>query len=280
MALETYRKKRDFAATPEPRGGTFGQAGNSFVIQKHDATRLHYDFRLEMDGALKSWAVTKGPSLIPGEKRLAVHVEDHPLEYGDFEGTIPKGEYGGGTVIVWDRGTWTPIHDPHKGYAKGHLEFALHGEKLGGRWHLVRMHGKPREKRENWLLIKGEDEAARSGKRAGYSDRTSGVGEDGAADRRCRRTRNRAGPPRPERSGRRAPAGRRQAGHSGEQDSTSSRPDPSKIKGAKRAPLPTFLEPMRRRWCPRRPRVSAGSMRSSLTAIACRPVSRPAGSSC
>jgi DNA ligase D-like protein (predicted polymerase)/DNA ligase D-like protein (predicted 3'-phosphoesterase) len=162
MALETYREKRDFAATPEPRGGTGGQTGNNFVIQKHDATRLHYDFRLEMDGALKSWAVTKGPSLTPGEKRLAVHVEDHPLEYGDFEGTIPEGEYGGGTVIVWDRGTWTPIHDAHKGYAKGHLEFELHGEKLGGRWHLVRMHGKPREKRENWLLIKGEDEAARS----------------------------------------------------------------------------------------------------------------------
>jgi bifunctional non-homologous end joining protein LigD len=162
MALDIYRKKRDFATTAEPRGGKARKTGNSFVIQKHDATRLHYDFRLELDGALKSWAVTKGPSLVPGEKRLAVHVEDHPLEYGDFEGTIPKGEYGGGTVIVWDRGTWTPIHDAHKGYAKGHLEFSLQGEKLGGRWHLVRMHGKPKEKRENWLLIKGEDEVART----------------------------------------------------------------------------------------------------------------------
>ena len=161
MALETYRKKRDFATTAEPKGGRARKKGNSFVIQKHDATRLHYDLRLEMDGVLKSWAVTKGPSLVPGEKRLAVHVEDHPLEYGDFEGTIPKGEYGGGTVIVWDRGTWTPVHDPAKGYAKGHMEFELTGEKLGGRWHLVRMQGKPREKRENWLLIKSEDEAAR-----------------------------------------------------------------------------------------------------------------------
>ena len=154
MALETYRQKRDFAKTKEPRGRTAGRKGSSFVIQKHDATRLHYDFRLEMDGVLKSWAVTKGPSLVAGEKRLAVHVEDHPLEYGDFEGTIPKGEYGGGTVIVWDRGQWTPIGDARKAYAKGHLEFELEGEKLTGRWHLVRMRGKPGEKRENWLLIK------------------------------------------------------------------------------------------------------------------------------
>ncbi|WP_044561148.1 DNA ligase D [Azospirillum sp. B4] len=162
MALETYHKKRDFAATPEPRGRKGRKAGHSFVIQKHDATRLHYDFRLEMDGVLKSWAVTRGPSLVPGEKRLAVHVEDHPLDYGDFEGTIPQGEYGGGTVIVWDRGEWSPVGDPHKGYAKGHLDFELHGEKLGGHWHLVRMHGRPGEKRENWLLIKGDDEAARA----------------------------------------------------------------------------------------------------------------------
>jgi bifunctional non-homologous end joining protein LigD len=162
--LETYRKKRDFKATSEPRGAARKKkaAGDSFVIQKHDATRLHYDLRLEMDGVLKSWAVTRGPSLVPGEKRLAVHVEDHPLEYGDFEGTIPKGEYGGGTVIVWDRGTWAPVHDPERGYAKGHLEFALTGEKLHGRWHLVKMAPRPREKRENWLLIKAEDEFART----------------------------------------------------------------------------------------------------------------------
>jgi bifunctional non-homologous end joining protein LigD len=165
MALESYRKKRDFKTTPEPRGKRRKTAGgDSYLIQKHAARRLHYDLRLEMDGVLKSWAVTKGPSLIPGEKRLAVHVEDHPLEYGDFEGTIPKGEYGGGTVVLWDRGRWSPIGDAKKGYAKGHLDFELHGEKLGGRWHLVRMAHKPREKKENWLLIKGDDDFARSDK--------------------------------------------------------------------------------------------------------------------
>jgi len=166
VALQTYNSKRDFKQTSEPHGrrakkGT--DKGNSFVIQKHDATRLHYDFRLEMDGVLKSWAVTRGPSLDPEEKRLAVHVEDHPLDYGDFEGIIPKGQYGGGTVIVWDRGTWTPVGDAKKGYRKGHLEFELDGEKLRGRWHLVRMQGKPEEKRENWLLIKVDDEEARHG---------------------------------------------------------------------------------------------------------------------
>ena len=159
--LETYNSKRDFKKSREPRGRKGKTGGNSFVIQKHDATRLHYDFRLELDGVLKSWAVTRGPSLDPHEKRLAVHVEDHPLDYGTFEGTIPEGEYGGGAVLLWDRGTWEPEGDPHKGYAKGHLDFTLKGEKLAGRWHLVRMHGRPREKRENWLLIKSEDEEAR-----------------------------------------------------------------------------------------------------------------------
>lgn len=162
MVLETYQSMRDFQATPEPKGRRRKSKGDPvFVIQKHDATRLHYDLRLEMDGVLKSWAVTRGPSLVPGEKRLSVHVEDHPMDYGDFEGTIPEGQYGAGTVIVWDRGTWTPIFDAAKGYAKGHLEFELKGEKLSGRWHLIRMRGKPREKRENWLLIKGEDASAR-----------------------------------------------------------------------------------------------------------------------
>lgn len=161
MALETYQAKRNFKLTPEPRGKKARDQGFSFVIQKHDATRLHYDFRLEMDGVLKSWAVTKGPSLDPEDKRLAVHVEDHPLAYGDFEGIIPEGQYGGGTVIVWDRGTWTPLDDPRKGYKNGHLEFELDGEKLKGRWHLVRMHSRKGEKRENWLLIKGDDAEAR-----------------------------------------------------------------------------------------------------------------------
>lgn len=166
MALETYHAKRDFSRTSEPRGrrrarGKKGAA--SFVVQKHAATRLHYDFRLEMDGVLRSWAVTRGPSLVAGERRLAVHVEDHPLDYGGFEGTIPKGEYGGGEVIVWDNGTWSPVGDAARGYAKGHLEFELDGTKLRGRWHLIRMQGKPREKRENWLLIKADDPEARSG---------------------------------------------------------------------------------------------------------------------
>ena len=162
MALKEYQKKRDFEKTPEPRGkqGKSG-GGRGYLIQKHAARRLHYDLRLEMDGVLKSWAVAKGPSLVPGEKRLAVHTEDHPLDYGDFEGTIPKGEYGGGAVVLWDRGRWSPIGDARKGYAKGALEFEIEGEKLRGRWHLVRMAHKPREKKENWLLIKGDDAFAR-----------------------------------------------------------------------------------------------------------------------
>jgi bifunctional non-homologous end joining protein LigD len=162
VALEIYRKKRKFGVTAEPRGHKSRGNGNRYVIQKHDATRLHYDLRLELDGVMKSWAVTRGPSLDPGEKRLAVHVEDHPIEYNSFEGTIPEGEYGGGTVMIWDRGRWIPDGDPHKGYAKGHLDFVLDGEKLHGRWHLVRMRPRPGERRENWLLIKGNDDDARS----------------------------------------------------------------------------------------------------------------------
>ena len=160
--LKTYHAKRRFGVTAEPKGKVGKRKGSAFVIQKHDATRLHYDLRLELDGVMKSWAVTRGPSLVPGEKRLAVEVEDHPIEYNKFEGTIPEGEYGGGTVMIWDRGTWTPEHDPHKGLAKGHLDFILEGEKLHGGWHLVRMHRRPSEKRNNWLLIKQHDAAERS----------------------------------------------------------------------------------------------------------------------
>jgi bifunctional non-homologous end joining protein LigD len=161
VALDLYRRKRKFDVTPEPRGKRARARGNSFVVQKHAARRLHYDFRLELDGVLKSWAVTKGPSLVPGEKRLAVEVEDHPLDYGEFEGTIPKGQYGGGTVMLWDRGCWIPDGDPHAGYKKGHLNFTLEGEKLKGRWHLVRMRPRRGDKHENWLLIKAEDAEAR-----------------------------------------------------------------------------------------------------------------------
>jgi len=165
VALELYRKKRKFGVTAEPRGRKGRRDGNRYVIQKHAARRLHYDLRLELDGVMKSWAVTRGPSLDPGEKRLAVHVEDHPIEYNSFEGTIPQGEYGGGTVMIWDRGQWIPEGDPHKGYAKGHLDFVLEGRKLRGRWHLVRMRGRDRDRHENWLLIKGRDDEARSGRR-------------------------------------------------------------------------------------------------------------------
>lgn len=162
--LDRYQAKRDFALTSEPKGGAVRAAAPSklrYLIQKHDATRLHYDFRLELDGTLKSWAVTKGPSLNPSDKRLAVHVEDHPLEYGSFEGTIPKGQYGGGIVMLWDEGTWEPIGDAEKAYKKGRLSFVLHGKRLKGEWHLVRMGGRARiEKRDNWLLIKSHDQYA------------------------------------------------------------------------------------------------------------------------
>ena len=161
MGLQEYKRKRDFKKTPEPAGKVAAAKGSSFVIQKHAATRLHYDFRLEMEGVLRSWAVPKGPSLDPGEKRLAVHVEDHPLDYGGFEGIIPKGQYGGGTVLLWDHGTWYPEGDPVKAYRKGHIKFRLEGEKLHGGWHLVRLHGdRAGEDKENWLLFKENDEKA------------------------------------------------------------------------------------------------------------------------
>ena len=160
--LKTYHAKRHFGVTAEPKGKLGRRKGDAFVIQKHDATRLHYDLRLELDGVMKSWAVTRGPSLVPGEKRLAVEVEDHPIEYNKFEGTIPEGEYGGGTVMIWDRGTWEPEGDPRRGLDKGHLSFTLHGQKLEGGWHLVRMHRRPNEKRNNWLLIKQHDDGERS----------------------------------------------------------------------------------------------------------------------
>ena len=173
--LSTYRAKRDFRQTAEPKGSRRGTARSPtarrsdsaprlrFVIQKHAATRLHYDLRLELDGVFKSWAVTRGPSLDPADKRLAVEVEDHPLEYGDFEGTIPKGQYGGGTVQLWDRGYWSPLPgvDPGQALKSGELKFVLEGKRLHGSWVLVRMrHDKTNSKRTNWLLIKHRDEAA------------------------------------------------------------------------------------------------------------------------
>src|SRR5947208_4542036 len=175
MALEEYNRKRDFRKTPEPAGRVRKHAPTvplSFVVQKHAASRLHYDFRLELNGVLLSWAIPKGPSLDPGEKRLAVHVEDHPLDYGGFEGVIPKGQYGGGTVLLWDRGTWAPEGpNPEEAYRKGALKFRLEGEKLHGRWALVRMGGKAaKERHENWLLIKERDEEAAPGSDAALVD--------------------------------------------------------------------------------------------------------------
>ncbi len=139
-ALKTYRAKRNFALTPEPaEGGAPNEAQRAFVIQKHWATRLHYDFRLELDGTMKSWAVPKGPSLDPADKRMAMPTEDHPIAYNTFEGTIPKGNYGAGEVIVWDKGSWHPIGDPREGLRTGKLKFELRGHKLRGHWTLVRM---------------------------------------------------------------------------------------------------------------------------------------------
>src|SRR3989337_4458153 len=153
--LATYKAKRDFGKTPEPKAKRERAKGNSFVIQKHAARRTHFDFRLELAGVLKSWAVTKGPSPDPHEKRLAVRPEDHPLEYGGFEGVIPKGEYGGGPVMIWDKGTWEPIGDPDEGLAKGDLKFRLHGKRLKGDWVVVRMKkDRTGGKRQNCVLIK------------------------------------------------------------------------------------------------------------------------------
>jgi bifunctional non-homologous end joining protein LigD len=163
-SLREYHEKRDFTRTAEPRGRLKRGGGDLFVVHKHAARRLHYDLRLELDGVLKSWAVTRGPSLSPGDKRLAVRTEDHPLDYGEFEGRIPEGEYGAGGVIVWDRGRWSTEGDPHEQLAKGHLVVDLRGRKLKGRWHLVHMKerdtGRRGRSKENWLLIKAEDEHA------------------------------------------------------------------------------------------------------------------------
>lgn len=174
MKLSNYHKKRRFQRTPEPRGRVAKRPGRLYVIQKHAASHLHYDFRLEHHGVLLSWALPKGPSLDPSEKRLAVHVEDHPVDYGAFEGTIPKGEYGGGTVMLWDRGHWEPHGDADAGYRAGKLSFTLHGEKLHGDWTLVRM-GKANQdrKKENWLLLKARDSFARSPRTDSLLDKQS-----------------------------------------------------------------------------------------------------------
>ena len=165
LDIQTYNRKRDFSKTREPRGRKLKGKGDSFVVQKHDASRLHWDFRLELDGVLKSWAVPKGPSLDPGQNRLAMRTEDHPLDYGGFEGTIPKGEYGGGTVMLWDQGRWTPEpgKDPSKTIEDGHLHFALDGERMKGEWVMFRLKPKPGEKAQPWMLKKVADDYADPG---------------------------------------------------------------------------------------------------------------------
>ncbi|MGD9543817.1 MAG: DNA ligase D [Methylocystis sp.] len=245
MSLADYRKKRDFSATREPQGRGARKTCSSFVIQKHAARRLHYDLRLEMDGVLKSWAVTRGPSLVPGEKRLAVHVEDHPLDYRNFEGVIPKGQYGAGEVIVWDKGVWIPEGDPHKAYAKGHLDFELRGEKLRGRWHLVRMARKPREKHDNWLLIKSDDAFARSPEdedileESPQSVKTGRTIGDVVAD---------PAPPSPNKGARpKRAAASRSVKTSAPTEPPARDIDPSRVKGARKARLPNFVAPMQAR---------------------------------
>ncbi len=178
-ALKTYQQKRDFARTAEPKGKAAKSGGHRFVIQKHDARRLHFDFRLELDGVLKSWAVTRGPSLNPADKRLAVRTEDHPVAYGDFEGTIPKGQYGGGTVLLWDEGQWRPQGDPHEGLKKGMLKFELDGRRLKGGFALVRLRPDAKGKHENWLLVKERDRyAERAGDPVGRWTRSVTTGRD------------------------------------------------------------------------------------------------------
>lgn len=195
--LDEYRRKRDFAQTSEPKGRKGRNKGRSFVVQMHEATRLHFDFRLEHDGVLKSWAVTKGPSLDPADKRLAVRTEDHPLDYGTFEGTIPKGHYGAGTVMLWDRGTWEPVEDIEEGFEQGKLKFHLFGERMKGGWTLVRMKPRKGEKRENWLLIKERDAFA-----SGEGD----FGEDRSID--TGRTMNQIENQKPARAAKAKPKGR------------------------------------------------------------------------
>jgi len=182
--LKRYAQKRDFKKTAEPSSrARAARKGKQliFVVQKHAARRLHWDFRLEWEGTLRSWAVPKGPSLDPADKRLAVEVEDHPIAYARFEGDIPKGQYGGGHVDIWDNGTWEPVGDFTKQLSKGHLEFLLHGKKLSGKWHLVRT--RMQGKQTQWLLMKSHDEAARTGADADVIDAGHAVGGNRARAR-------------------------------------------------------------------------------------------------
>jgi DNA ligase D len=222
-SLERYRARRDFAKTKEPPGGKATPETSVFVVQKHAARRLHYDLRLQFGDTLKSWAVPQGPSLDPKVRRLAVHTEDHPLEYADFEAMIPKGQYGGGGMIVWDRGTWVPMGDPEEDYRKGTLKFRLSGEKLGGGWMLVRLKPKEGDRGDNWLLIKERDPFARPGSDAAILEERP---ESVLSGRRVEELSQDEAPPPP------APPRR------------GARPvKASSLKGARRAPLPAEVRP-------------------------------------
>jgi len=225
--LRTYHAKRNFSVTAEPRGARVKTSGSlKFVVQKHHARRLHYDFRLELDGTLKSWAVPKGPSLDPADKRLAVHVEDHPVEYGTFEGTIPPKQYGAGEVVLWDRGDWIPHGNPRSGYKAGKLKFKLQGEKLQGNWTLVRTRLKRSGDKEQWLLIKERDEQARS-----HDEYDITVAEPGSVNTRSAKpARSRAGSP--ARKYRKPGAG-----------TTGARNEAAKLTGARKAAIPARLAP-------------------------------------
>jgi bifunctional non-homologous end joining protein LigD len=247
MILKEYRAKRDFRATPEPQGTKHREKdkpaakGGAFIVQQHAARRLHYDLRLELNGVLASWAVPKGPCFDPREKRLAVQVEDHPLEYGQFEGTIPKGEYGGGTVMLWDRGEWTPITDPKELYTEGKLKFTLDGEKLHGAWMLVRIKSRERSDKPNWLLIKERDEFARPLAEGDIleeetlSVKTGRSMEEIAANANPKRKRGAKGNPKRKRASYTNPKRKR-----GSADADSASPD--ELPGAELKPLPKRLD--------------------------------------
>jgi bifunctional non-homologous end joining protein LigD len=263
MGLADYRRKRDFSRTPEPAGKVRKRSrALAFVVQKHDASRLHYDFRLEHHGVLKSWAVPKGPSLDPADRRLAVQVEDHPLDYGGFEGVIPEGEYGAGPVIVWDRGRWIPTGDVEEGLRKGKLEFELEGEKLAGAWRLIRLHGPGNESGKNWLLVKHGDEAARPASKYALTEaRPESVLSrrrieelDGKARTKTKAKASRKAAPQraaarastpARRAGRERKSGRRAAPRARTKARRSRRLDAAlaRLSAAKRTGLPSFVKP-------------------------------------
>ncbi|MGN4075631.1 DNA polymerase ligase N-terminal domain-containing protein [Burkholderia gladioli] len=255
--LDEYDRKRRFDSTPEPAGarsarGRRGRGALQFVVQKHDARRLHYDFRLELNGTLKSWAIPKGPSLDPEVKLLAVHVEDHPVEYASFEGHIPEGHYGAGDVILWDRGVWIPDGDPVESYRKGRLNFTLDGEKLAGAWHLVRtrMEGE----QEQRFLIKSGDDAARRSDEYDIVEALpdSVLSERGIPGKRAGKTAAKAAA---------QPKGGRRTGASPLRSTMS-------LEDARQAPLPATFKPQLATLVDGR-RTANGATRSNSTAIAC-----------